>query len=87
MTLFTSTNARKKFFDLEERHDNMDENLPDTNFFSNNFIVDIFLFIAAITSLLVTTSAIYLLCKYEKLRTLVTSLALQQVRETDTATI
>ena len=58
----------------------MDENLPNKNFFSNNFIVDVFLFVTAIISLLVTTLAIYLLCKNKKLRMLVTSLALQQRR-------
>ena len=79
-------NWKKEIFDLEERHDNMDENLSNRNVFSNNFIVDVFLFIAAIISLLVTTFAIYLLCKHDKLRTLVASLALQQVREVGVAT-
>ena len=76
----------KEIFDLEERHDNTDENLPNKNFFSNNFIVDVFLFIIARISLLVTALAIYLLCKHEKLRTLVASFALQQVREVGAAT-
>ena len=44
-----------------------------------------FLFIIAIISLLVITLAIYLLCKNKKLRTLVASLGLQQVKE-DTVT-
>ena len=64
--------CKKEIFYLEERHDNMDRNLPNKNFISNNFIVDVILFIAAIISLLVSTLAIYLLCKHEKL-----SLALQ----------
>ena len=79
-------NHKKEIFDLTERHDNMDKNLPNKNFFSNNFIVNVFLFIAAIILLLVSTLAIYLLCKHKKLRTLVTSLALQQVREVGTVT-
>ena len=62
--------------DLEEMHV-MDMKLPNKNFFSNNFIINIFLFIAAIIELLVTTLAIHLLCKCKKLRMLVTSLALQ----------
>ena len=45
-----------------------------------------FLFVAPIISLLVTTLAIYLWCKHEKLRTLVTSLALQQEREVGAVT-
>ena len=64
----------------------MDKNLPNKNFFSNNFIVDVFLFTAAIISLLVITLVIYLLCKHEKLRMLVTSPALQKVREVGTVT-
>ena len=56
------------------------------NFFSNNYIVDIFLFITAVISLLVTTLATYLFCKYKKLKTLVTSLALQQVKEVNAVT-
>ena len=35
-------NHKKEIFDLKERHDNMDENLPNKNFFSNNLIVDVF---------------------------------------------
>ena len=43
------------------------------------------MFITAV-SLLVTTLAIYLLCKHKKLRTLVASLTLQQVKEVGTVT-
>ena len=64
----------------------MDENLPNKNFFSSNFTVDVFLFVTEVISLLVTTLAIYLLYKHEKLRMLLTSLALQQVREVGTLT-
>ena len=78
--------CKKEIFDLEERHDNMDINLPNKNFFSNNFIIDIFLFITAIISILVTILAIYLLCKHKKLRMLVTSLALQQIKEAGAVT-
>ena len=56
------------------------------NFFSNNYIVDVFLFITAIISVLVTTLAIYLVCKHKKVITLVASLALQQVKEVGTVT-
>ena len=62
----------------------METNLPNKNFFSNNFMVDVFLFVTAIISLSVTTLAIYLLCKHQKLRTLVTSLDLQQTKEIGT---
>ena len=65
---------------------NTDENLPNNNFFSNNFIVDVFLFVTAIMSLLVTTLAVYLLYEHKKLRTLVASLVLQQIKDVGTIT-
>ena len=51
------------------------------NFFYNNYIVDIFMFISAIILLLATTLTMYLLCKHKKLRALIASLVLQQVKE------
>ena len=44
----------------------MDENLPNNNLFSNNFKGDVFLFLTAIISLLVTTLVIYFLCKHKE---------------------
>ena len=49
-------------------------------FFSNNYIVDIFMFILAIILLLAITLTMYLLCKHKKLRVLIASLVLQQVK-------
>ena len=60
--------------------------ITNKNFFSNNHIVDVFLFITAVISLLVTNLALYLLCKHKKLKTLVASLALQQVKEVGAVT-
>ena len=54
------------------------------NFFSDNYIMDIFLFITAIISLLATTLTIYLLCKHKKLWMLIASLVLHQVKEVGT---
>ena len=64
---------------LQERHTNTEE-LPSKNFFFNN-ILDVFLFVTAILLLLVTMIVIYILRKQKKLKTLVDSLALQQVKE------
>ena len=64
----------------------IDKYLPNKTFISNNFIVEVFLFITAIISLLATTLATYLLCKHEKLTILVASLALQQTRGVGAAT-
>ena len=43
--------------------------------------MDIFVFISAMISLLATALTVYLLCKHKKLRTLITSLVLHQVKE------
>ena len=48
--------------------------------------MDAFLFVAEIISLLVTNLARYLLCKQKKLRMLLASMALQQVREVGAVT-
>ena len=64
----------------------MDTNLATNNFHSNNFIIDVFLFVTAIISVLIMTLAIYLLCKHKKLTMLITSLALQQTKEVGVVT-
>ena len=52
--------CKKEIFDLKERHDSTDINLDtNKNFCPNNSIVDVFLFVAAIISLLVTSLATY----------------------------
>ena len=56
------------------------------NFFSENYIVDIFVFITAIISLLATTLTVYLLFKHKKLQTLIASLVLHQVKEVGAVT-
>ena len=75
-TLLVASNSLKEFinsytnhkenFDLQERHDTMELN-TNKNFFSDNYIVDIFMFISAIVSLLATILTVYLLCKHMKL--------------------
>ena len=75
----------KEIFDLQERHDSMELNM-NKNFFSDNYIIDIFLFITAVISLLATTLTVYLLCKCKKLRMLIASLVLHQVKEVGTLT-
>ena len=72
--------CKKDIFDLKEKHDNT-ALITNKNFFSDNCIIYVFLFIAAIISLLATTLTIYLLCKHKKLRTLMASPVLQKVKE------
>ena len=59
----------------------MISDLANKNSFFNNYTVDIFLFVTAIISLVVTKIVMYILCKHIKLKSLVTSLALQQIKE------
>ena len=56
---------RKEIFDLQARHENIILN-TSKNFFSNYHIMDIFMFISSIISLISTTLIIYLLCKNKK---------------------
>ena len=71
---------KKEIFDLQERHESTILN-TSKNFFSNNHIMDIFIFISSIISLTSTTVTIYLLCKHKKIRALIASLVLHQVKE------
>ena len=55
------TNINKEIFDLQERHDSTEVKLyTNKNLFSDNYMVDIFLFITVIISLLATTLTVYL---------------------------
>ena len=77
----------KEIFDLQERHDSMELELnTNKTFFSDNYTIDIFLFITAIISLLATTLAVYLLCKHKKLQMLIASLVLYQDKEVGAVT-
>ena len=78
---------QKEIFDLKERHDinKSDLETPNKNVFTNNFIMDIFVFIIAIISVITTMIILYVLCIHNELQTLVVSLALQQVKEVSTS--
>ena len=77
------TKRRKGIFDLQERHDSTIN--TNKNFFSNNHILDIFIFVSSIISLISTTLIIYLMCKHKKIRILVVNLALHQIKEVSTS--
>ena len=64
----------------------MELELLNKNFYSNNYTMGIFLFVTAIISLLVTTIAMYILCKHIKVKPPVISLALQQIKEVGVVT-
>ena len=80
---YISQYKHQKEIDLKERHDinELDLETSNKNFFTNNFIVDVFVFIIAIILIITTMIILKVLCKHNKLQTLVASLALQQVKE------
>ena len=77
--LINSYTTHKEIFDLQGRHDNIELN-ANKNFFSENYTMDIFMYISAIISLLATILTVYLLCKHKKLQTL------HEVKEVGTVT-
>ena len=76
-----SYSKHKEIFDFEQRHVSTVEssNNSNKNFFSNNYIVDIFVFTSSIISIISTTQVIYLFCKHKHIRTLVASLILHKI--------
>ena len=68
---------------MKERHDidELEIEFLNKNFFTNNFIIDTFVFIIVIISVITTMVIIYTSCNYNKLRALVVSSALQQVKK------
>ena len=75
---------KKEIFDLKVRQ-GIDIESPNKDFLTNNLIVDTLVFTIAIIMAVATIKILYLLCKYNKLRTLVASLVLQQVKEVGTS--
>ena len=73
----------KEIFYFKQRHVSTVESLNNSNknFFSNNYIVDIFMFTSSIISLISTTLVIFLFCKHNHIRTLVASLILHKIKE------
>ena len=68
---------------MKERHDidELETEFASKNFVTNNFIIDVFMFVIAIISVISAIIIIYAICKHNKLRALVTSLAFQQAKE------
>ena len=74
-----------EIFDLEERHVPANKLLKHSNknFFSNNYIVDIFMFTSSVISLISTTLIVYLFCKHKQIRALMTSLILHKIKNVE----
>ena len=75
----------KEIFDLKQRHVSTVESLNNSNknFFFNNYIVDIFMFMSSKISIISITLVIYLFCKHKHIRTLVASLILHKIKEVE----
>ena len=75
----------KEFFDLKQRHVSTVESLNNSNknFFSNNYVVYIFVFTSSIISLISTTLVMYLFCEHKHVRTLAVSLILHKIKEVE----
>ena len=71
---------------MQERHKNCLD-LTNKNSFFNNHTIDIFLFVTALILFMVMSIAMYIICRHTKLKSLVTSLALQQIREADVVSV
>ena len=54
--------------------------------FFNHIAMDIFLFIAAIISMIAVIAIIHIICKHVKLKTLLTGMAFQPIKQTEAAT-
>ena len=78
---------KKDILDLQEKEEATFDNIlgSNKNSFFNNYIIDIFLFITTLISLIVNVIVINVVCKHAKLKTLVASIALQQVKGTNAA--
>ena len=66
---------------MKEWHNDNDLELANKSFFFNNYMVDVSLFVTAIILFMFKTIVMYILCKCTSLKCLVTSLALQQIKE------
>ena len=82
----SSYTKHKEIFYFQEWHAANTKNITNKIFFYNNYKVDIFMLSSAIILLLATTLTMYLLCKHKKLRVLIASSVLQQVKEVGTET-
>ena len=75
----------KEIFDLKEWHVSVVEQLNNSykSFFSNSYIVDIFMFTSSVISLISFTLIIYLFCKHKHIRMLVASLILHKIKDVE----
>ena len=78
---------RKQILVIEEEHIDKERDKLNTEFSSclNSFMVDVLLFVTALITIIVMMVVIYMVCGHSKLKTLVTNMALQQMKGIVTA--
>ena len=74
---------KKEISDFQKRHNSDNGGVLNKNSIVNNNTIYVFPFVTAILSLVVTTIVIYIVCRHTKMKSLITSFALQQIREAD----
>ena len=68
---------KKQVLDKRENNDNSKHS------FFDNYIMDVFLFIATILCMVATAAIVHIICKHAKVKALLTGIAFQPIRETD----
>ena len=75
--LCLSIPAKKQVLDKKENSDKI------KHLFFDNYIMYVFLFIAAILSMIATAAIVCIICKHAKLKALLTGIAFQPIKQTD----
>ena len=82
----TSVQTQKKqILDIEEEHIDEERNKLNIKFssFLNSFMVDVFLYVTTLMTIIITLVVIYVVCSQSKLKTLVTNIALQHLKRVE----
>ena len=74
-------NNDKEIFDLQQRHAIESHILSSNKNFFSSYIVNIFMFISSIISIITIILVIYLFCKHKHIRIIVASLILHKIKE------
>ena len=72
----------QQYIQKSQTLDNIDENKTKTKFF-DNIAIDIFLFTAAIISMIAVVAIIHIICRHAKLKALLTGIAFQPVKQAE----
>ena len=76
-------NNDKEIFDLQQRYTMESHTLSSNKNFFSSYIVNIFMFISSIISIITITLVVYLFCKHKHIRTIVASWILHKIKEVE----